>query len=118
MNNFHQLYILTEHDEHYRELILERQLTGLSVTDDRTQATILLAAPPMAARCLDDFPHLQWLHSAYAGVDTLMAPKLRKNYLLTNVKGIFGHLIAEYVMGYAIQYQRDFHLYQTQQAER
>lgn len=51
-------------------------------------------------------------------VDTLMDPKLRKNYLLTNVKGIFGHLIAEYVMGYAIQYQRDFRLYQTQQAER
>ncbi|MDP4491822.1 D-2-hydroxyacid dehydrogenase [Vibrio sp. AH4] len=118
MNNFHQLYILTEHDEHYRELILERQLAGLSVTNDRTQATILLAAPPMAARCLDEFPHLQWLHSAYAGVDTLMAPKLRKNYLLTNVKGIFGHLIAEYVMGYAIQYQRDFNLYQTQQVER
>ncbi len=67
---------------------------------------------------LDEFPRLQWLHSAYAGVDTLMDPKLRKNYLLTNVKGIFGHLIAEYVMGYAIQYQRDFRLYQTQQAER
>lgn len=48
----------------------------------------------------------------------LDGPKLRKNYLLTNVKGIFGHLIAEYVMGYAIQYQRDFRLYQTQQAER
>ncbi|WP_337911686.1 DUF416 family protein, partial [Vibrio cholerae] len=31
-----------------------------------------------------------------------MDPKLRKNYLLTNVKGIFGHLIAEYVMGYAM----------------
>ncbi|EGZ6890551.1 D-2-hydroxyacid dehydrogenase [Vibrio cholerae] len=118
MNNFHQLYILTEHDEHYRELILERQLEGLALTEDRAKATILLAAPPMAARRLDEFPRLQWLHSAYAGVDTLMDPKLRKNYLLTNVKGIFGHLIAEYVMGYAIQYQRDFRLYQTQQAER
>ncbi|MEH0388267.1 D-2-hydroxyacid dehydrogenase [Vibrio mimicus] len=118
MNNFHQLYILTEHDEHYHELIIERQLEGLSVTNDRAQATILLAAPPMAARCLDEFPRLQWLHSAYAGVDTLMAPKLRKNYLLTNVKGIFGHLIAEYVMGYAIQHQRHFSLYQAQQAEQ
>ncbi len=118
MNNFHQLYILTEHDEHYREQILERQLEGLALTEDRAKATILLAAPPMAARRLDEFPRLQWLHSAYAGVDTLMDPKLRKNYLLTNVKGIFGHLIAEYVMGYAIQYQRDFRLYQTQQAER
>lgn len=90
MNNFHQLYILTEHDEHYREQILERQLEGLALTEDRAKATILLAAPPMAARRLDEFPRLQWLHSAYAGVDTLMDPKLRKNYLLTNVKGIFG----------------------------
>ncbi len=46
MNNFHQLYILTEHDEHYREQILERQLEGLALTEDRAKATILLAAPP------------------------------------------------------------------------
>lgn len=78
MNNFHQLYILTEHDEHYREQILERQLEGLALTEDRAKATILLAAPPMAARRLDEFPRLQWLHSAYAGVDTLMDPNCAK----------------------------------------
>ncbi|MGL4379567.1 MAG: D-2-hydroxyacid dehydrogenase [Vibrio sp.] len=118
MNNFHYLYILTEHDQHYRELLKQRQLPELRLTDDRTQATILLAAPPLAARCLDDFPHLQWLQSAYAGVDTLIKPQLRQDYQLTNIKGIFGQLIAEYVMGYALQQQRDFAIYHRQQLQR
>ncbi|MGL6026508.1 MAG: D-2-hydroxyacid dehydrogenase [Vibrio sp.] len=118
MNNFHYLYILTEHDQHYRELLKQRQLPELRLTDDRTQATILLAAPPLAARCLDDFPRLQWLQSAYAGVDTLIKPQLRQDYQLTNIKGIFGQLIAEYVMGYALQQQRDFAIYHRQQLQR
>lgn len=90
MNNFtHKLYILTEHDDVYREKIESLELEDLLITEQREDATILLAAPPMAAKCLDDFPKLKWLQSAYAGIDALTAPHLRKDYLLTNVKGIF-----------------------------
>lgn len=37
---------------------------------------------------------------------------------LTNVKGIFGQLIAEYVLGYTIQHYRHFKDYKTLQAEK
>lgn len=116
MNNFtHQLYILTEHNACYREAIEALHLPELAITDDRSQATLLLAAPPLAAKCLDEFPRLEWLQSAYAGVDALIAPSLRQDYELTNVKGIFGQQIAEYVLGYTISHYRHFTRYQQQQ---
>lgn len=118
MNNFtHKLYILTEHDDVYREKIESLELEDLLITEQREEATILLAAPPMAAKCLNDFPKLKWLQSAYAGIDALTAPHLRKDYQLTNVKGIFGQQISEYVLGYAISHYRHFAAYQTQQAQ-
>ncbi len=116
MNNFnHQLYILTEQDDVYRLGIESLAIEGLEITTKREEATILLAAPPLAAKCLDDFPQLEWLQSAYAGVDALTSRNLRQDYELTNVKGIFGQQIAEYVMGYVISHYRHFNLYQQQQ---
>lgn len=55
MNNFtDKVYILTEHDEIYRQALEKAGLTDLVITTARHQATILLAAPPMAAKCLQD----------------------------------------------------------------
>ncbi len=119
MNNFtHQLYVLTEQDDVYRQGIESLELEGLEITENREEATILLAAPPMAAKCLDDFPKLEWLQSAFAGVDALTSPNLRQDYELTNVKGIFGQQIAEYVLGYTISHYRHFNLYQQQQNQK
>jgi len=119
MNNFtHQLYILTDQDEVYRQHIESLQLDGLEITQDKQKASIVLAAPPMAAQCLDEFPQLEWLQSAFAGIDALTAPGLRQDYELTNVKGIFGQQIAEYVMGYTISHYRHFNLYHQQQNQQ
>ncbi|MGG5574113.1 D-2-hydroxyacid dehydrogenase [Vibrio diazotrophicus] len=118
MNNFtHKLYILTEQNDVYRENVESLMLEDLVITEQREEASILLAAPPMAAKCLDDFPKLEWLQSAYAGVDALTAPHLRKDYELTNVKGIFGQQISEYVLGYTISHFRHFARYEKQQAQ-
>lgn len=117
MNNFtHKLYILTEEDDIYRQKIESLELEQLEITQNRQDATILLAAPPMAAKCLDEFPNLEWLQSAFAGVDALVKPDMRQDYELTNVKGIFGQQIAEYVVGYTISHFRHFSLYQNQQS--
>jgi phosphoglycerate dehydrogenase-like enzyme len=37
--------------------------------------------------------------STFAGVDSLIQSGKRQDYQLTNVKGIFGQSIAEYVLG-------------------
>lgn len=113
----HLVYLLTEENARYQQALEQRHLPGLQFTQDKSQAEILLAAPPLAARCLEQFPKLKWLQSIYAGVDALMAPSLPKTYQLTNVKGIFGQQIAEYVLGYTLSFYRHFPLYQQQQTD-
>jgi phosphoglycerate dehydrogenase-like enzyme len=118
MNNFtHKTYILTECDVKYAQLLSQYELNGLEITQDRDCASILLADPPLAAKQLDDFPNLEWLQSTFAGVDALISNNLRQNYQLTNVKGIFGQLIAEYVLGYSIDYYRHLSRYKVQQEQ-
>ena len=67
---------------------------------------IVLADPPLVRPLLERMAALRWLQSTYAGVETLTAPGLRRDYLLTNARGVFGELMAEYVMGYVIMHER------------
>lgn len=113
-----KVYILTEHIEIYRDELEKQGLSDLEITENRAEANILLAAPPLAAACLNDFTRLDWLQSAYAGVDALMAPGLRRDYQLTNVRGIFGQQISEYVLGYAISHYRHHARYHMQQTQK
>ncbi len=109
------VYVQSGNYQTYVDLLVEKQLPGLHLTTDKNNATILLADPPLVAASIDEFPQLKWLQSTFAGVDSLMANGLRRDYQLTNIKGIFGPLIAEYVLGYLLSYQRHFSSYKQQQ---
>lgn len=111
------LYIASKQAKIYRQLLQHSNLKNLPLTQDKAQATIVLADPPILAAQLQDFPKLEWAQSTFAGVDALTEPSLRKNYQLTNVKGIFGQLISEYVLGYSLSYFRHFQQYQQQQQQ-
>ena len=110
------------------EPLLRRALPGveLCVTTQGADArrlgaecTVALADPPAVRHILGDLPNLRWLQSTYAGVDTLLQPGLRRDYLLTNVRGIFGPWMAEYVIGYAIMHERlGWRRYLAQQERR
>lgn len=92
MNNFtNKVYLLTEHNETYQQQIDKLQLPDLEITDNPEDASILLASPPLVAKRLSDFPNVEWMQSVYAGVDALTTNT--PNFLLTNVKGIFGQQI-------------------------
>ncbi|KUJ00653.1 D-2-hydroxyacid dehydrogenase [Vibrio sp. MEBiC08052] len=114
----HSLYLLTGQDETYRTLIEGYQIPELRFTQQRQEATIVLAAPPLAAKVIDDFPALRWLQSTFAGVDSLIQSSGRQDYQLTNVKGIFGQAITEYVLGYMIAHYRHFNRYRQQQQQQ
>lgn len=119
MDNFiNKVKIVTEYNDQYIEMLNQAKLPDLVITDDNNEANILLASPPLVSSIIDNFSHLEWMQSAYAGIDALVAPDLRKDYQLTNVKGIFGKQISEYVLGYTISHFRHFTAYQTQQANR
>jgi phosphoglycerate dehydrogenase-like enzyme len=119
MNKFtHKLYILTEQDESYLSELKKHSLPDLEITANRSEATIVLASPPIIAKHLKDFPNLEWMQSVYAGIDALISHQLRQDYLLTNVKGIFGQQISEYVLGYTIDHYHHFNIYRQQQARK
>ncbi|MEC6833375.1 D-2-hydroxyacid dehydrogenase [Photobacterium toruni] len=107
--------IVSRQQQRYVQLLTNAQLPQLEITEDPQQATVLLADPPLIAPHLAKYPHLQWLQSTYAGIDTLISPEIRQNYQLTNIRGIFGSLIAEYIVGHIINHQRHFPRYKAQQ---
>ncbi len=112
-----KLLILSRQKEKYLQLLNDAQLPNLVITDDHQQASIILADPPKVAGKLDQYPQLRWLQSTFAGIDALTTLPQRQDYLLTNVRGIFGPLIAEYVVGYLVQYYRNFARYSEQQRD-
>ncbi|MDG3084608.1 D-2-hydroxyacid dehydrogenase [Vibrio hannami] len=119
MDNFtNKLRILTQTDNKYLELFNSANLPDLELTENNEDADIILAAPPVLAECLDEFINVSWVQSTYAGVDPLMKEGLRQDYDLTNVKGIFGQQISEYVLGYTISHFRHFETYKKQQQDK
>ncbi|MCK6265307.1 D-2-hydroxyacid dehydrogenase [Vibrio sp. ZSDE26] len=116
MNNLtNKLYIDTEQDALYQELIEQLNLQDLTITDDPESANILLASPPRISTKLEQYSCVEWVQSIYAGVDALSTLDKTPKFTLTNVKGIFGQQIAEYVLGYAISHFRHFDQYKEQQ---
>ena len=55
---------------------------------------------------IDAAGRLEWVQSAWAGVDALCSPGLRRDYVLTGVKDVFGPLMAEYVVAYLFGLER------------
>lgn len=116
MNNFtNKVYIASKDQAEYASLINNAQLEDLVITQDKSLANIVLADPPLIVNDLPNLPKLEWLQSTFAGVDALVVSGLRQDYELTNVKGIFGQQISEYVVGNTIEYFRHFSTYRQQQ---
>lgn len=113
-----KILIVSRQQETYQRLLRQAQLPQLEITDDPRLAAIILADPPKIAAHLNDYPALCWLQSTFAGIDALTKPDLRQDYSLTNIRGCFGQLIAEYVIGLTLAHTRHFPRYRQQQKHR
>ncbi|NKF49491.1 D-2-hydroxyacid dehydrogenase [Shewanella sp. WXL01] len=117
-----KLLLLTRENEQYRQLIESCNLPELTILGDSPnsilEANIWFAEPALALPLLGHANELRWMQSTFAGVDKLMGKRQRKDYQLTNVKGIFGPLMSEYVFGYLLSHQRQHDLYQLQQQQK
>ncbi|MBW3531214.1 D-2-hydroxyacid dehydrogenase [Shewanella sp. NKUCC06_TVS] len=118
----HKLLLLTKANQQYRDLIEAQSLPDLTLLDDNPasiiDADIWLAEPKLAAPLLPHAKNLQWLQSNFAGIDALMSPRGRKDYQLTNIKGIFGPLMSEYLFGYLLAHIRGHRFYRQQQGQK
>lgn len=110
-----KVLIISRQHAAYRQLLTGAALPELEITDDPGQANIILGDPPTIAPHLEAYPALSWLQSTYAGIDALTRPEMRRDYTLTNIRGHFGQLITEYVMGYSLDAIRHLSQYRQQQ---
>ncbi|PSJ39229.1 D-2-hydroxyacid dehydrogenase [Zobellella taiwanensis] len=120
----HTLLLLSQDNAQYHALLNQAYLPGLTILEPRDEAgireglaraDILLGEPARIRPRLKDARALKWVQSTYAGVDALLAPGTRQDYLLTNVRGIFGPLISEYVFAHLLSITRHLRHYREQQ---
>ena len=97
-----KLIILSRDAEEYRALIEKSNLPALTFTIDYAQAEIALGEPRMIRDALPQLSQLRWAQAIYAGVETLVDPSQRHDYMLTNARGVFGELMSEFVFGYLL----------------
>src|SRR5436190_1788592 len=124
----HAVLVLSRHAPAYRQLIEQAGLPDLAVLTpsdpsaighEAAASDIVFGEPPLVAPALPSLPGVRWVQSTWAGVEPLLAASLRRNYILTNARGVFGGLMCEYVFGYLIAHERRmFDKYRSQQAGR
>jgi len=122
------LLILSRRAGDYHALVAAARLpdlSSLSATDVETLPAnvgafdLVLGEPSLISRALPRLSSLRWVQSTWAGVEPLLDPSLRRDYVLTNARGVFGPLMSEYVFGYILAHERlMFPKWQAQQERR
>ncbi|WKZ34530.1 MAG: D-2-hydroxyacid dehydrogenase [Anaerolineales bacterium] len=111
------ILILTKDHQEYRSIIEAAGLPDLKiVTEPTNECEIVLGAPSLISKELDKLPSLEWVQSTWAGVEPLLDPALRRDYVLTNARGVFGGLMSEFVFGYLLAHERK--IFERAQAQR
>lgn len=98
--------LLSRDADEYAQLIQSASLPGLEFTSDLSQSDILLGEPKLIREALPHLTSLRWVQSIYAGVEPLVDPSQRRDYVLTNARGVFGELMSEYVFGYLLFHEK------------
>jgi phosphoglycerate dehydrogenase-like enzyme len=111
----HTVLVLTKHPDDYARLIADAALPDLAVvaSDDvgdglarAGHAGIILGDPTRVREALPRMTALRWVQLSWAGVEPMLDPALRRDYVLTNIRGVFGPLMSEYVFGYLLAHER------------
>jgi phosphoglycerate dehydrogenase-like enzyme len=111
----HSLLILSRRARDYDRLIAAADLPELVVTSTGDPADaaacaaefdLALGEPSLLRPLLPSLTALRWLQATWAGVEPLLDPSLRRDYTLTNARGVFGGLMSEYVFAYLLAHER------------
>ncbi|MFM2486685.1 D-2-hydroxyacid dehydrogenase [Celerinatantimonas yamalensis] len=86
---------------------------------DALNASILICAPNDGQTLIEKMPNLCWFQSTFTGIEPLLAPHLRQNYQLTNIRYALGTFMSEYVFSYILAWQRQHrHYFEAQHLHR
>jgi phosphoglycerate dehydrogenase-like enzyme len=110
MKPFNQLLILSKQADEYQRHLEAAHLPNLqilpSLPDSWPAAEIVFGEPDLIAPALAQLPRLKWVQSTWAGIEPLLAPTLRRDYQLTNARGVFGGLMSEFILTYLLLHER------------
>jgi phosphoglycerate dehydrogenase-like enzyme len=81
-------------------------------------APVWLGQPDLMANLLRQGHKPQWLQSTWAGITPLLADGLNRDYRLTRAVGIFGQVMAEFVLTYMLVHEREVLARLVSQVER
>lgn len=115
-----KLIILSRFEADYRRLIEAANLPDLKIVNSpEADCEIVLGEPKQIREALPNLRNVRWVQSIFAGVEQLLDPSLRRDYILTNARGVFGAWMSEYVFGYLLAHERRmFERFQSQQENR
>jgi len=123
----HNILVLTGYVDTYQRLIEKLNWPEASIifASDASEAErslasadILFGSPAKIAPVLAQAAQLKWVQSTWAGIEPFVTPAVRKDYTLTNVRGIFGRLIAEYALTYILAHERHLHKHAADQQNK
>ena len=96
-----KLLILSKQADKYRTLIEVANLPDLELVSASAiseavstgaDCEIVFGEPSLIRDMLPALTNLRWVQSTWAGVEPLLDPSLRRDYALTNARGVFGGL--------------------------
>lgn len=107
----HKLLLLSKQASDYQAVLEDARLPGLEIVSGEEQpypaeCDIAFGEPNLLRDALPRLPGLRWAQSTWAGVEPLLDPTLRRDYTLTNARGVFGRLMSEFVLAYLLLHER------------
>jgi len=76
------------------------------VTPRAADFDLAFGEPSLLKPLVPSMAALRWTQATWAGVEPLLDPALRRDYILTNARGVFGGLMSEYVFAYLLAHER------------
>jgi phosphoglycerate dehydrogenase-like enzyme len=102
-----KVLVISSEAETYRRIIESKNLPGLNWADAPAEdVDIVLGEPSRIKAALASLPAVSWVQSIWAGIEPLVGPASRRDYTLTNARGVFGGLMSEYIIGYLLAHER------------
>ena len=119
--------LIAEHDYPLYAKLLQQAAPQLDIQTSGDSAQLAqmaadcpvwLGQPDLMATLLRQGHTPQWLQSTWAGITPLLAPGLGRDYRLSRAVGIFGQVMAEYVLTYMLGHEREVMARLVSQVER
>ena len=129
MTNPYRVLLVSEDAQQYRHL-LQTLPVGVELccveTSEQAQpycadCQVLFGDPDLLLPLLGKMPKLRWIQSSWAGVTPLIEALSNSDcagLVLTNIRGIFGPLMAEYVFAYLLDHERQLQSHRQAQQQR